>query len=178
DRPGRVDRLDLDWVYACPPIAGGLVEDPTQLSVYVVTAGERVLERQRADHVSQRRYGYLLDRLQGVGDFIRRGLGVVDREVQDGVDLHDQVVRGDHRLRWEGHDLLAQIDQRLQPVDEGHQDRQPGRQGAVVAPQALDDSGTRLRDDPHGPGEHDQQEDDYDGGNDGSSHCPTPLTIR
>ena len=107
--------------------------------VDVVAAGQRLLERHAADHVAQRRDGQLLDRLQRVGDLVGRGLRVGDREVEDGVDPDDEVVLGDHRLRRERDDLLAQVDQRLHAVDERHDQRQPGLERALVAAEPLDD---------------------------------------
>jgi hypothetical protein len=100
-------------------------------------------------------------------------LGVVDGEVQDRVDAHHQVVLGDDRLRWEGHHLLAQVDERLEAVDERHEHGQPRVERAAVAAKPLDDARARLRDDPHCPGEHDHQEDDDDDGDDGSDHDPS-----
>ena len=124
--PRRLDRLELDAVDADAPAAGRLVEHDAQLRVDVVAAGQRLLERQAADHVAQRGDGELLDRLQRVGDLVGRGLRVGDREVDDGVDPDHEVVLGDDRLRRERDDLLAQVDQRLDAVDERDDQRQPG----------------------------------------------------
>ena len=147
---GRVDRLDLDAVDADAPLAGRLVEHAAQLRVDVVAGGQRLLEVQAADHVAQRRDGELLDALDVVGDLVGRRLGVGDLEVDDRVDADDQVVLGDDRLRRERDDLLAQVDERPQPVDERHQDRQPGVEGPAVAAEPLDDAGAGLRHDAHG----------------------------
>jgi len=140
---------------------------------------ERLFERERADHVAERRHRDLLDRLQRIGDLIRRGARVVDGEVQNGVDLDHEVVLSDHGLRREGDDLLAQIDQRSQPVHERNQQRHPWVQRAVVAAEPLNDSRSRLRNYPHSPRERDQQEDDYHRRDDRSNHSlslpfPTP----
>ena len=83
-----------------------------------------LLERHAADDVAQRRHRELLDRLDVVRDLVRRGLRVVHLEVDDRVDVHDEVVLGDDRLRRERDDLLAQVDQRPQAVDERHDDRE------------------------------------------------------
>ena len=61
--------------------------------------------------------------------------------------------------RLEGHDLLAQIDERADAVDERHDDREPRRQRALVAPEALDDARACLRDDPDRPRRQEQHED-------------------
>ena len=150
DRRRRVDRLDLDAVDADAPAAGRVVEHRAQLRVDLVAARQRLLERQPADDVAQRRDGQLLDRLQRVGDLVGDRLGVGDREVQDAVDLDADVVAGDHAGGLERHDLLAQVDHRADAVDERHDDRQARVQRALVAPEALDDAGPRLRDDAHG----------------------------
>ena len=50
-------------------------------------------------------------------------------------------------------------------VDERHDDRQPRRQRALVAPEALHDARARLRDDPdglRGEEQHEQRDDDED----------------
>ena len=82
----RVDRLDLDAVDADAPLARRLVEHDAQLGVDVLARGQRRLQRQAADHVSQRRDGQLLDRLQRIGDFIGGRARVGDREVEDRLD--------------------------------------------------------------------------------------------
>ena len=79
-----------------------------------------------------------------VGDLVGRGARVRHLEEHDGVDGDHQVVLGDHRLRREGDDLLAHVDERLEPVDVGHQQRQPGAERALVATQPLDDAVTLL----------------------------------
>jgi hypothetical protein len=105
--------------------------------------------------------GELLDRLQRVGDLVGGGLGVGDREVDDGVDADDEVVLGDHRLGRERDDLLAQVDQRLDAIDERDDQRQPGVEGARVAAEPLHDAGARLRHDPdarRGDDEHEHRQ--------------------
>ena len=118
--------------------------------VDLVARGERLLERHAADDVAQRRDGELLDRLDVVRDLVRRRLRVGDLEVDDGVDAHDEVVLGDHRLRRERDDLLAQVDQRPDAVDERDDEREARGERARVAAEPLDDGGTRLRNDPDG----------------------------
>ena len=129
----------------------------------VVARGQRLLERHAADHVAQRRDRELLDRLQRVGDLVGRRARVGDREVDDGVDADHEVVLGDHRLRRERDDLLAEVDQRLDAVDVGHDQRQPRLERARVAAEPLHDARARLRHDPHpcgGRDEYEQREDD------------------
>ena len=158
DRRRRVDALELDAVDADAPLAGGLVEHAAQTRVDLVTAGQRLLEVHPADDVAQRGHRELLDRLDVVGDLVRRSDRVGHLEVDDGVDRDDQVVLGDHRLRREADDLLAQVDQVAHLVDERDHDVQAGRQRLLVLAEALDDAGPRLRDDPHGPRQHHDHE--------------------
>jgi hypothetical protein len=77
------------------------------------------------------------------------------------VDADDQVVLGDHWLRREADHLLAQIDERPEPVDERHDQIKPGIQSAVVAAESLDDAGPRLGDDANRP-DHREQRQAYD----------------
>ena len=112
--------------------------------------------------VAQRGHGELLDRLQVVGDLIGRRPGVGDLEVQDGVDLDDQVVLGDDRLRLEGHDLFAQVDHRVNPVDVRDDEAEARASGSGGSGRAARRSGARLGHDPHRPehGEHREQHEE------------------
>ena len=53
--------------------------------------------------------------------------------------VDDEVVLGDHRLRRERDDLLAQVDERPHAVDERDHDREAGVERAAVAAEPLDD---------------------------------------
>jgi hypothetical protein len=75
---------------------------------------------------AQRRDRDLLDTDDVVRDLVDRGLGVEHLVVDDRVDVHRQVVLGDHRLRRERDHLLAQVDPVADAVDERHEERQPG----------------------------------------------------
>ena len=131
------------------PLAGGLVEHAAQLGVDLVTRGQRLLERHTADDVAQRGGGQLLDADDVVADRVHRGLRVGDLEVDDGVDVQRQVVLGDHRLRRERHDPLAQVDPGADAVDERHQQRQLTADGPAVPAESLDHRGLGLRDQRH-----------------------------
>src|SRR5690606_24708227 len=111
-------RLELHPVHPDPPPAGGFVQDAAQLSVDLVAAGQSLLQVHRADDVTQRGDGELFNTGDVVGDLIRGRFGVGDLEVDHRVDADDKVVAGDHRLRWEGHDLLSQVDAGTHLVDE------------------------------------------------------------
>jgi hypothetical protein len=165
-----IDRLQLDAVDANPPLARRLVQHAAQLVVDLVPRGQRLLERHPADHVAQRRDRELLDALDVVGDLVGRRLRVGDLEVEDRVDVDDQVVLGDHRLRLERDDLLAQVDQRPQAVDERDHDREARGQRAVVAAEPLDHPGAGLGDDPDRARERDEHEHRNDGDDDERDH--------
>ena len=57
--------------------------------------------------------------------------------------------------------MLAQVEQRPQPVDERHHDVEAGRQCLAVAAEPLDDACARLRDDPN-RATHDEQHEHRD----------------
>jgi hypothetical protein len=80
--------------------------------------------------------------------------------------VDDDVVLGDHRLGLEAHHLLAQVDERLQAIDERHEDRHAGIERALVAAEALDDAGAGLGNDAHRARRDEQHEhgddDDHD----------------
>ena len=156
DRRRRLDAADLHAVDLDAPLAGRLVEDRRQLAVDVVAPGQRLLEREPADDVAQRRDDELLDRGDVVLDLVRRrgdvGRGVVD----DGVDADDEVVAGDDRLRREADDLLADVDLDADLVQHRHEQVDARVERAAVAAEPLDDEHAGLRHDPH---RRDEQED-------------------
>src|SRR4029077_11607554 len=110
--------------------------------------------------------GQLLDSDDVVGDLIDRRPWVGDLEIHDGVDRYGQVVLGDHRLGWERHHLLAEVDPGPDPVQERPQPDQPGTAGLVEPAESLDHRGLRLRDDLHRADENDDDKDDDDDGDD------------
>ena len=107
---------------------------PRSCVLIAVAARQRLLEVERADDVAQGGDRQLLDRLDVVLDFVGGRAWIGDLEIDDGVDRHSQVVARDHRLRWETHDLLAQVDQRAHAVDERQQDGDTRSLGAHVTP--------------------------------------------
>ena len=162
DRRRRVDALDLDAVDLHAPLAGRLVEDRGELGVDLFTTRQRTLEVHATDDVPQRGHRELLDGLDVVGDLVRRAHRVGHLEVDDGVDRDHQVVLGDHRLRRERDDLLAEVQRVTDLVDERHEDRQAGMQRTRVPPEPLHDARASLRDDADGSGDHDDDEQRYD----------------
>ena len=91
-------------------------------------------------------------------DLVRRAERVRDREVEDRIDRDRHVVLRDHGLRRERDHLLAHVDERPQAVEERNEEVETGIERALVAPEALDDAGARLRHDPHGAGDRDQDD--------------------
>lgn len=164
----RLDGLQFDAVDADAPLAGGLVEDAAQCRVDLLAGGQGPFEVHPADDVPQGGDGELLDGLDVTGDLVGRGAGVGHLVVDDGVDVHDQVVLGDHRLRRERHDLLTEVDAVADRVDERDDDVQAGVEGAGVAAEAFDDGGAGLWDDldrfdecdEHEHHQNDQDDDD------------------
>ena len=137
--------------------------DAAQLPVDLVTRGQRLFQRHAADHVAQRGGGQLLDPDDVVADLVDGRLRVGDLEVDDGVDVERQVVFGDHRLRRERHNPLAQVDPGADPVDEWHQQGQLPADRAAVATQPFDHRRFRLRDQRHRLSHHDDGEAHQDG---------------
>jgi hypothetical protein len=131
DRRRRIDRLQLDAVDADAPATGRVVEHAAQLAVDLVARGERLLEVEPANDVPQRRDDELLDSLDVVRDLEGRGLRIGHLEVDDRVDVDDEVVLRDDRLRRERHDLLAEIDHRARAVDERDDEHEARRQRAA-----------------------------------------------
>ena len=162
DGQRRVDGLELDSGHPDPPLAGGLVQHPAQLPVDGVPAGQRLFQIHPADHIPQRRRGQLLDRDDVVGDLVDGRPRVGHLEVDDGVDRYGQVVLGDHRLRWEGDDLLAQVDPGPDTVQERRQPHEAGAVGLVEPAEPFDDGGLCLWDDLHRSDDHDDHQHDDD----------------
>jgi hypothetical protein len=129
------------------------------LAVDRVARREGLLQRHAADHVAQGGGGQLLDADDVIADLVDRRLWVGHLEVDDRVDVHGQVVLGDHRLRRKGHHALTEVDPGPDLVDERQQQRQLSGHRLAVAAEALDDRGLRLRYERHGFRHHDRGED-------------------
>src|SRR5262249_44411156 len=131
------------------PFAGRIVQDAPELAVDGVARGECALQIHGTDDIAQRGDRELLDGLQVAGDLVGGRPRIRNLEVQHGVDLYDEVVLGDHRLRAEGDDLLAQVDFRVDPVDIWNDEVEPGLQRTIVAAEPLYIASTCLRHDAH-----------------------------
>ena len=85
-----------------------------------------------------------------VRDLVRRRLRVGDLEVDDRVDVDDEVVLRDHRLRFERRRTCSRRSSSgLTRSTNGTTIVRPGRERPRVAAEPLDDPGPRLRDHPH-----------------------------
>lgn len=76
NRRRRIDAVQFDAGHPQVPAAGGLVEDPAQLGVDLVAAGQSLFQRHPADHVAQGGGGELLDADDVVADLVDRGLRI------------------------------------------------------------------------------------------------------
>src|SRR5262249_48401117 len=115
--------------------------------VDLLAGGQGALQVHAADDVAERGDRELLDGLDIAGDLVGGRASVGHLVVDDGVDVHDQVVLGDHRLGRERYDLFTQVDAVADGVDERDHDVEARVQGPRVAAEALDDGGARLWDD-------------------------------
>ena len=79
---------------------------------------------------------------------------------------------------WGGNETtcLAHVEQRLDPVDVGHHQRQAGVERAVVAPEALHDARAGLRHDAHTLRDGDQHHGGDDDQNDECGHSESVLS--
>ena len=130
----RIDALDLDPDHPHAPLVGGVVEDLAQGDVDLVAGRERLVELEVADDVAQVGLGQLGDGQDEVGDVVDEALRVGGLVVDDGVDRHGHVVRGDDLLRRHVDDLLAHVDG-ADRLDERDDDPQPGVDGLLVLAQ-------------------------------------------
>ncbi len=178
DGGGRLDGLQLDAVDADAPLAGRLVQDAAEGGVDLLAGGQGPLQVHAADDVPQGGDRELLDGLDVVRHLVGGGPGVGHLVVDDGVDVHHEVVLGDHRLGRERHDLLAEIDAVADAVDERDDDVQTGVQRPGVAAETLDDGGAGLLDHLDGLDQRDDdqhhQDDQHD---DDGVHRVLPLRL-
>ena len=132
----------------------------------MVPRGQGLFQVHGTDHAAQHGRGELLDRLDVVDDLVVGRPRIGDLEEQHGVDEYDQVVLGNDRLPPESHHLLAQVDERLDPVHERDDEVHPRLQGRAVPAETLDVARPRLRHDAHRLVHQDEHERDSDGSGD------------
>ena len=158
----RLDALQLDAHDLDAPLLGGLVEDIAQLRVDGLAAGERLVQGQLADDVTQVGLRELGGSQVEVGDVVDELHGVGCAIVDDGVDRDGHIVLRDDRLRREIRDGLLQRHLARDPLDEGDLDVQTCLPGAAVGSEELDDIRVRLRDDDDAAEQDDKQDDGND----------------
>ena len=133
----------------------------THLDVY-----KRQVQLQVANDVAQGGGGEVLDGGHGVLHAVGVQLGVGDLEVDHSVDLHGDIVLGDHGLGREVHHLLLQRDVFGHPLNERDLEVQAHAPHALERAQALDDKGAGLGDDPDVGGQNGQDQQNQNDGND------------
>ena len=135
----KLHPVDLD-----APGVRGLVQDGAHLGIDVVPAGEGLVQLQIADDVAERGGGEILNGAHGLLHAVGVELGVDDLEIDHGVDLHGDVVLGDHRLGVEVRHLLLQADLLHHPLDERDLQMQAHAPHGVEGAQPLHHIGLGL----------------------------------
>ena len=138
----------------------GFVEDLAHLGVDDVAAGQALVKLQVADEVAQRRGREVLDRKDRLLDAIGVELRVGDLVVNDGVDLHGDVVLRDDGLRREVRDLLFERQTLGDRLDERDLQVQADAPCGLVGAEAGDDVSLCLRDDADVAHENDERDQD------------------
>ncbi len=133
----RLQVLDLDPRHLDAPGAGRLVDHGQQAGIDVLAVGQHLVQLHRADHGAQIGHGKLGDRAREVGDAVGGRRGVHHLDEDDGVDLHADVVLGDHLLLRHRQHLLHHADAPAHRLHERGQDGEAGLEGARVAAEAL-----------------------------------------
>src|SRR5215204_2710938 len=154
DISGGDDLFELHPRHPDAPLLRYLVEDRAQLRVDLIAGGQGLVQDEVADHVAQGGLGDLLQRQVEVGDLVLGGPRVDNLVVDDGRDLHPDVVVGDDRLRLEGHDLFPQVRFGQHAIHHRDDQGKTALGGAVVASETLHYGYPALRDDPDTPRRH------------------------
>ena len=117
---GRDDVLQLHAVDLDAPRIRGLVQNGAHPGVDGVAAGEGLVQLHIADDVAEGGGCQVLNGVHGVLHAVGVQLGVGDLEINDRVDLHGDVILGDHRLGREVRYLLFQADLFGHALNKGH----------------------------------------------------------
>ena len=128
-----------------------------------------MIQLQLADDVAQGGGGEVFNGGQGTLHAVGVQLGVGDLEEDHGVNLHGDVVAGDHRLGLEVHHLLFQAHLFYYAVDEGNLPVEAGVPGFVIDSQPLHHIRRGLGYDGD-VGDDDHQGDDEDAQQDITEH--------
>ena len=159
----RLDVFQLDAVDLDAPAVRGLVKAGGDLRVDEVAARQGLVQRHRADDVTQRRGGQVLDGLDRAVHAVGVHLGVKHLKENDGVDHHRDVVAGDDGLRREVGGLLLQRDLAGDALDKRRTDVQARAPGILVDAEPLGDIGVGLRHNNDAAHQNHQNNDEQDG---------------
>ena len=157
--------MQLNAIYLYAPLVCSLIQDDAELRVDGVARGERLVELQLANHITQGCLRKLLDGVGEVVNLVNRLHGVNNLEVEQRIDCCGNIILRNHALLVEVVDLLAEVDAgRLLDygilatiydhlralrylacaVDDGQQVVYTRLKRAVVAAQALHNAGLGL----------------------------------
>ena len=98
----------------------GLVQNGAHPGVDGVARGKGLIQLHVANDVAQRGSGQVFDGVHGTLHAVSIQLGVRNLEIDDGVDLHGDVILGDHGLGREIRHLLLQRHLFSNPLNERH----------------------------------------------------------
>ena len=147
-----------------------LIEDGAHLRIDHIAGCQSLVQFQIADDVSQRRRRQRLHGDHRVLHAVGIELRVRNLEIDDGVDLHRNIILRDDRLRRIIQYLLFQADPLGDPVDKRHFDMNADAPDSLECAQAFNDIRLRLLHDLHIRQYQNQHQYDDDSGNDQSSH--------
>ena len=169
----RNDVLKLYAVDFDTPLIGSVVKHTAQLGVDRVARGQRLIQFHLTNDVSQ---GSLRELLNGIGqivDLINSLERIHNLEIEQGIDLHLDIILGDDILLVEVVDLLSQVYAVAIDIASAHQcandfctvdkrnnDVDTGFQRCIILTQSLNDLGLTLWNDDDGHLGKDQREDD------------------
>ena len=138
------------------------VDDGEQARVDLVAMGQQLVEVHRAHDGADVGHHQIEQRLLEIGDLVGGAPDVEHLVEGDAVDRHRGVVLGDDLLAGNVDHLLHHVELAPDAVDVGNDQPEAGRQGLVVAAEALDGVIVALRHLPHAHqhGDDDEQHDD------------------
>ena len=106
----RSNVLQFNAVHLHAPLVGRIVEHGTQFGVDGIARGERFVQFQFADNVTQGGLREFFDSVRQVIDFIHSAFRFHDLEVEQSIDLSLHIVLRNHILLIKVIHLFAQVD--------------------------------------------------------------------
>ena len=159
----RRDVLQLHTVHLDTPLVGGIIEHGTELGVDGIARSKGLIQLHLSDDVTQGGLGQLLYGVRQVVDFIHALERIHNLEIKQCINLHLDIILGNHILSVEVIHLFTKIDvvgigistpthrhDGLRLVDERDNDVDTRLQGGIVATQSLDNLGLTLGNDDDG----------------------------